>query len=547
MFGGPYAQAALIVSDVMADVGFAGTHVCISWGGVVTQAVLRGQMGVLDRIGQGGQGVVYRAPGVRTAFAKSMVYKEYKKATLASLDVDALRAMPDFLESLAYRDGAELIGMAAWPCRVVEDGGVTTGFVMPAIPDEFFCDFWTSNAVAPSKVMAEFQHLLNDPQIVAARLGGVGVSERQKFEVLRAAASALSFLHERGVWVGDISPKNLLFSLSPVPAVYFVDCDAMRVNGVSLSHQVETPGWGVPAGEQKATVYSDRYKLGLLALRLLVGDQDVRDPARLPGAVPSWLRTVITETLTGAPEQRPMLGVWEAALDQAIPTASRQAPTAARVAPSPPPPPPPPRPPVAATPPPVVVIGPPSTQGSPSSAPGGMTKSAQGKAVWLVVPALVIGGMLLKSALDNNTTTTPTTTTVTAAPPRTATETRTETATQTAVQTITQTVPSTTARQSATALPSTNSVWSGVIVGTCDEGGSCGVKQRTAPYVNAPRLVSTDLQDGMTAPVICLATGDLRSSTGHGTSNIWYRLVNGAYVSSVYIDITAPASEIPPC
>lgn len=410
-------------------------------------------MGVLDRIGQGGQGVVYRAPGVRTAFAKSMVYKEYKKATLASLDVDALKAMPDFLESLAYRDGAELIGMAAWPCRVVEDGGVITGFVMPAIPDEFFCDFWTSNAVAPSKVMAEFQHLLNDPQIVAARLGGVGVSERQKFELLRAAASALSFLHERGVCVGDISPKNLLFSFSPVPAVYFVDCDAMRVNGVSLSHQVETPGWGVPAGEQKATVYSDRYKLGLLALRLLVGDQDVRDPARLPGAVPSWLRTVITETLTGAPEQRPVLGVWVAALDQAIPVASLQAPTAARSAPPPPPPPPPPsppRPPAGARPP-VVVIGPSSSQGSPSSATGVMTKSAQGKAVWLVVPALVIGGMLLKSALDNNTTTTSTTTTVTSTPASSPTETVTQTATQTAVQTITQTVQPT--------IASTTSEW----------------------------------------------------------------------------------------
>ena len=267
----------------------------------MAEVILLGQMGVLERLGHGGQGVVYRAPSVRTAFARSMVYKEYKAATLASLDVNALRAMPEFLESLAYGDGAELIAMAAWPCRVVEDGAVTTGFVMPAIPDEFFCDFWTSNAVMPSKVMAEFQHLLNDPQVVAARFGGTGVSERQRYELLRAAASALSFLHERGVCVGDISPKNLLFSLAPAPAVYFVDCDAMRVKGVSLSHQVETPGWGVPAGEEKATVLSDRYKLGLLALRLLVGDQDVRDPARLPGSVPVWLASVITETLTGAP------------------------------------------------------------------------------------------------------------------------------------------------------------------------------------------------------------------------------------------------------
>ena len=60
--------------------------------------IRRGQMGVLDRLGQGGQGVVYRAPSVRTAFARSMVYKEYKRVTLASLDVNALRAMPEFLE-----------------------------------------------------------------------------------------------------------------------------------------------------------------------------------------------------------------------------------------------------------------------------------------------------------------------------------------------------------------------------------------------------------------------------------------------------------------
>ena len=307
-----------------------GPNVPLCWGGVVTQAILRGQMGVLDKLGQGGQGVVYRAPGVRTAYAKSMVYKEYKKATLACLDVNALKAMPDFLESLVYRDGAELIGMAAWPCRVVVDGGVVTGFVMPAIPDEFFCDFWTSNAVASSRVLAEFQHLLNDPQVVAARFGGAGISERQKYELLRQVASALSFLHERDVCVGDISPKNLLFALSPSAAVYFVDCDAMRVKGVSLSPQVETPGWGVPAGEEKATVFSDRYKLGLLALRLLVGDQDAKDPARLPGAVPSWLQTVITDTLTAAPDQRPDLGLWQAALDHAIPNASRQAPTVTR-------------------------------------------------------------------------------------------------------------------------------------------------------------------------------------------------------------------------
>ena len=300
---------------------------------MVTQTIPLGQIGVLDKIGQGGQAVVYRALSVRTTFAKSMVYKEYKPGVLASLNVDALKAMPEFLESLPYRDGAKLISLASWPCAVVEDVGKTTGFVMPSIPDEFFTNFWTSNKSTPSTVMAEFQHLLNDPQVLAMRFAGMVITDRQRYELLRQAASALLFLHDRGVCCGDISPKNLLFSLTPFPAVYFIDCDSMRVNGVSLSHQVETPGWQVPAGEEKATVYSDRYKLGLLALRLCLGSQDAKDPGRLPPSTPAELRQVITDTLTNNPRQRPDLATWDQALAKAIAAAPKQTATAPRPVP----------------------------------------------------------------------------------------------------------------------------------------------------------------------------------------------------------------------
>jgi hypothetical protein len=88
--------------------------------------------------------------------------------------------------------------------------------------------------------------------------------------------------------------------------------------------------------------------------------------------------------------------------------------------------------------------------------------------------------------------------------------------------------------------------WNAVIVGTCDEGGSCGVKQREAPYVDAERLHPNDLKDGVTVSVVCQTTGDLRSSEGSGSSYVWYRLINGAYVNSVYTSIGA-ASAIPPC
>jgi uncharacterized surface protein with fasciclin (FAS1) repeats len=289
----------------------------------VSQRIPLSGIGKLEKISQGGQGVVYKAPSATTHFAKSMVYKEYKGPTLAALDVKVLDSLPEFLEALPYRDGARLISLAAWPCRIVEDAGNATGFLMPSIPDAFYIELWT-NKSTPTRVTAEFQHLLNDSQVLAMRFRGSEPTQRQRYELIQQVASALAFLHEHDVCVGDISPKNILYVLKPAPAVYFIDCDAMRVRGTTLSPQLETPGWEVPPGEEKATIYSDRYKLGLLALRILVGDQETVDPARLPAAVPTELRRVIAETLKGKANERPAFKAWESALTPAIAIASNQ-------------------------------------------------------------------------------------------------------------------------------------------------------------------------------------------------------------------------------
>src|SRR5262249_28727480 len=124
------------------------------------QVITRDKLGTRSKIGQGGQGVVYRAPNVKTKFAASMVYKEYKSAALAQIDFTALAAMPALVEqSLTYAQAERLVSIAAWPCALVEDAGRTTGFVMPAIPDEFFISLTTVKGV--SATTAEFQHLLN--------------------------------------------------------------------------------------------------------------------------------------------------------------------------------------------------------------------------------------------------------------------------------------------------------------------------------------------------------------------------------------------------
>ena len=297
---------------------------------MTAQVIRRDKLGVLTKIGQGGQGVVYGAPNVKTKFAISMVYKEYKAQTRAEIDFTALAAMPALVEdSLLYAQAERLISLAAWPCALVEDAGAPTGFVMPAIPEAFFIELATVKGV--SSTAAEFQHILNHQSVLAAR--GINIDEAQRYSLLREVASALAFLHKHGVCVGDISPKNLLFSLQPHEAVYFIDCDAMRINDVSALPQVETPGWDTPAGEELATIYSDTYKLGLLALRLLVGDHDTKNPQHLPATTPSMLRQIITDTLTNPPRQRPLPEAWTYVLGHAIEDAQHRQKTAAAAAP----------------------------------------------------------------------------------------------------------------------------------------------------------------------------------------------------------------------
>lgn len=281
---------------------------------MANQIIDEEKLGALKRIGQGGQGVVYQAPKAHTDFAPTMVYKKYKPDTLSTLNPEALQAMPDLVDDMVPENQRRLIAIAAWPCAVVTSGGATTGFVMPAIPDQFFIPIQTVKGTTSAP--AEFQHLLNEQSYLEAR--GIEIDDLQRYSLLRELASDLAFLHENGICVGDMSPKNLLFSLAPRPAVYFVDCDAMRVNGVSALAEVETNGWEVVSGERIATTYSDTYKLGLLALRLLTGDQDEKDPNQLGPSVPKHVRQLITDTLTKPAESRPIPAVWTFLLDEAI-------------------------------------------------------------------------------------------------------------------------------------------------------------------------------------------------------------------------------------
>lgn len=279
-------------------------------------------LGTFSELGSGGQGTVYKlfdkAPGLQTLPYPNLVYvyKEYNQLARAALDPDVLDEMARYAAELTS-DSERLGDRLAWPLATVERDGAVSGFLMRRVSPKFEVQLQLPRGV--KQTLAEAQFLLNDRQYLADRR--LPVHDRWRLQFLRDTAATLARLHRIGVTVGDLSPKNLLASFTTEPCCFFLDCDAMRIAGRSVLGQVETTGWEIPNGEEKATIASDAYKLALLAIRLFAGDQDSKDATAL-SAVDLPLGQLACRGISTNPLIRPTPITWFLELNSAIPRAT---------------------------------------------------------------------------------------------------------------------------------------------------------------------------------------------------------------------------------
>ncbi|MFD7684897.1 hypothetical protein [Streptomyces sp. NPDC059781] len=122
--------------------------------------------------------------------------------------------------------------------------------------------------------------------------------------------------------IGDISQANVLWSLSPEPAVHFLDCDGFRrVGRAAVQAQAATPDWNDPlASSTDATVDTDAYKTALVAGRVVARQPYVRpgqDLELVPGCLDDrqseGARRLFAQA-AGERGSRPRPGEWRTAL-----------------------------------------------------------------------------------------------------------------------------------------------------------------------------------------------------------------------------------------
>ncbi|WP_270886039.1 hypothetical protein [Pedococcus sp. 5OH_020] len=269
----------------------------------------RSSLAVVEGGDSGGQG------RVRLLRDRSdLVYKEFHDA--GKLDRGAMDRILRLPATMSEADRSTLLCNTAWPVERVDDGSRFVGFLMGKIPSEF----WYEDPVVGHRLL-EFQHLMFPPR--ATRKAVPEPSTAQRLAILRSAAEIFAFLHGHSFIVGDVSMKNIVWSLSPRPRAFLIDCDGCRkVSYLPVLHQADTPEWDDPLRQgNTSTEASDRYKLALLIGRGLNVRYSWRptdpDPFGARPDLPEKQRQALTrlsQAAAGPLHTRPSAAEWASAL-----------------------------------------------------------------------------------------------------------------------------------------------------------------------------------------------------------------------------------------
>ncbi len=196
------------------------------------------QLEILEFLGRGGMGVVYKArqKALNRLVALKLLAPEREKET-------------QFAERFT-REAQALATLSHPHIVTIHDFGQTNGFYY---------------------LLMEFVDGVNLRQLLQARR----LTPEEAIAIVPPLCEALQFAHERGIVHRDIKPENLL--LNKAGRVKIADFGIARMMGTNGAddHPVGTPGYTAPEQmdtPQKADSRADIYSLGVVFYEMLTGE-----------------------------------------------------------------------------------------------------------------------------------------------------------------------------------------------------------------------------------------------------------------------------------
>ncbi len=216
-----------------------------------------------DKIGQGGQGVVYRIdsePGMVLKARFPAVFSANEDSIILQ-DADVYDKYAAKVHSLiALGELADLHNVAL-PDAVLEKP--FCGYVMPLMDG-----------------LESLDKQMTKNNCISVK--GTNGSLEKKLLVLRGLANVLRELHSKGLVYCDLSPSNVFVSKDPNShEVWLIDADNL-VYSTSVKRSIGTPMYRAPEiaqGKVPNSFYSDAYSFAIIAFKYLTGNSPFVDDA----------------------------------------------------------------------------------------------------------------------------------------------------------------------------------------------------------------------------------------------------------------------------
>ncbi|MCX5172578.1 hypothetical protein ACWD4Z_09490 [Streptomyces antibioticus] len=252
-----------------------------------------------DRLPGGGQAAELRTcevPGLGR-----QLFKRYLPQTRDDLDAGALADLVAWRHELPGTERELLDRRCAWPRAVVTDADGVCGVLMAPAPQAFMQTVRRKNQVM---TLPRALDNLARTRTSAGRLDMPYYEPPVKLAVLGRLVETAQWLHGHGWAVGDLQPRNALFTLDGGARVHLIDCDSCaRLHGKSPFPPGDPEGWKLPEAG-RFDEHSDYYKIAWSVVRCV---QDNLESTRIDrAALLGCVTTPTLELLTDACQALPL-------------------------------------------------------------------------------------------------------------------------------------------------------------------------------------------------------------------------------------------------